>query len=223
MKKITLTGGLLTAAIIFGAGALSAQAYAQAANSPVIVAQIGINRPPISPPDVPKAKSAETPTSSNVVVKPGENLSMIGEAHATTPTRLFDANTQIKDPNFIYPGDTIRIPAANEQLPSRVVVPVAVQTSQRPAVAAARPGVGTIDGGVWDRLAQCESGGNWAINTGNGFYGGLQFTAATWHAVGGSGLPNQASKAEQIMRGQILQARSGWGQWPACAAKLGLL
>lgn len=76
---------------------------------------------------------------------------------------------------------------------------------------------------VWDRLAQCESGGNWAINTGNGYYGGLQFSASTWRAVGGTGLPHQHSREEQIKRGQILQARSGWGQWPHCASRLGLI
>lgn len=75
---------------------------------------------------------------------------------------------------------------------------------------------------VWDRLAQCESGGNWQINTGNGYYGGLQFHPQTWRSVGGTGLPHEASKAEQIRRAQILQARAGWGQWPACSRKLGL-
>lgn len=76
---------------------------------------------------------------------------------------------------------------------------------------------------VWDRLAQCESGGNWSINTGNGYYGGVQFSAATWRAMGGSGLPHQNSREEQIKRAKILQSRSGWGQWPGCAKKLGLL
>jgi hypothetical protein len=76
---------------------------------------------------------------------------------------------------------------------------------------------------IWDRLAQCESGGNWALNTGNGYYGGLQFSLATWRGVGGVGYPHQASRAEQINRGQILQARAGWGQWPHCARQLGLL
>ena len=76
---------------------------------------------------------------------------------------------------------------------------------------------------VWDRLAQCESGGNWAANTGNGYYGGIQFSASTWASVGGSGLPHQHSREEQIKRGQILQSRAGWGQWPHCAAQLGLL
>ena len=74
----------------------------------------------------------------------------------------------------------------------------------------------------FDRLAQCESGGRWNINTGNGYYGGLQFSAATWRSIGYGGLPHQASRETQIQAGQKLQARSGWGQWPACSRKLGL-
>lgn len=74
----------------------------------------------------------------------------------------------------------------------------------------------------WDRLAQCESGGNWSINTGNGYYGGLQFSLQSWQAVGGSGYPHQASKEEQINRASKLQAIQGWGAWPACSARLGL-
>jgi len=78
--------------------------------------------------------------------------------------------------------------------------------------------------GVWAALAQCESGGNPSIVSSNGLYHGLyQFTVSTWQAMGGSGLPSQAPAEEQTMRAQMLQARSGWGQWPACARKLGLL
>ncbi|RCK70787.1 DUF348 domain-containing protein [Desertihabitans brevis] len=76
--------------------------------------------------------------------------------------------------------------------------------------------------GVWDRLAKCESGGNWSINTGNGYYGGVQFSAQTWKAYGGKGLPHENSKAEQIRIAKKLQAAAGWGQWPHCSAKLGL-
>ncbi|HET9560395.1 MAG TPA: transglycosylase family protein, partial [Actinomycetota bacterium] len=79
------------------------------------------------------------------------------------------------------------------------------------------------DPATWDRLASCESGGNWSANSGNGYYGGLQFSLGTWQNVGGSGYPHQASKAEQIKRGKILQASAGWGQWPYCARQLGLL
>mgnify|MGYP005983762525 CR=1 FL=1 len=79
--------------------------------------------------------------------------------------------------------------------------------------------------GVWQKLAQCESGGNWGINTGNGYYGGLQFTASTWRAQGGTkyaALPHQATPAQQIEIATKLQQRAGWGQWPACTRKLGL-
>lgn len=88
--------------------------------------------------------------------------------------------------------------------------------------APAPTGAPSAGSSVWDRLAQCESSGNWQMNSGNGYYGGLQFHPQTWRSVGGSGLPHQASKAEQIHRAQILQARSGWGQWPACSRRLGL-
>lgn len=75
---------------------------------------------------------------------------------------------------------------------------------------------------AWDRLAQCESGGNWSINTGNGYYGGLQFSESSWRSVGGSGLPHQASKQEQIQRAYQLWQRQGWGAWPSCSQQLGL-
>lgn len=84
-------------------------------------------------------------------------------------------------------------------------------------------GAPAADDPVWVRLAQCESNGNWSNISGNGlYYGGLQFHPDTWRSVGGSGMPHQASRAEQIYRAQILQARSGWGQWPACSRRLGL-
>jgi uncharacterized protein YabE (DUF348 family) len=84
------------------------------------------------------------------------------------------------------------------------------------------PSSSVASGSVWDRLAKCESGGNWSINTGNGYYGGLQFSASTWRAYGGSGLPHQNSRGQQIAIAQKLQAAAGWGQWPACSRKLGL-
>lgn len=77
----------------------------------------------------------------------------------------------------------------------------------------------------WDRLAQCESGGNWAINTGNGYYGGLQFSASTWNAFGGqqyAPTANQATREQQIAVAEKVLAAQGWGAWPACSQKLGL-
>jgi hypothetical protein len=76
--------------------------------------------------------------------------------------------------------------------------------------------------GTWDRLAHCESGGNWRINSGNGYYGGLQFSASTWHAMGGEGMPHHASRAEQIAVAERTLDSQGWGAWPACSRKLGL-
>ncbi|MGW0044112.1 transglycosylase family protein [Rhodococcus sp. NPDC003348] len=72
----------------------------------------------------------------------------------------------------------------------------------------------------WDGVAQCESGGNWAINTGNGYYGGLQFSQSTWAANGGSGSPHTASKAEQIRVAENVLATQGAGAWPHCGQYL---
>jgi uncharacterized protein YabE (DUF348 family) len=78
-------------------------------------------------------------------------------------------------------------------------------------------------GTVWDQLAQCESGGNWAINTGNGYYGGLQFNLQTWRSYGGSGYPHENSREAQIAVAERLRdANGGYGAWPACSAELGL-
>lgn len=78
------------------------------------------------------------------------------------------------------------------------------------------------DGSTWDALAQCESGGNWATNTGNGYSGGLQFSAGTWAAHGGTGAPADASREQQIAVAEKVQASQGWGAWPSCASQLGL-
>lgn len=76
---------------------------------------------------------------------------------------------------------------------------------------------------VWNKLAQCESGGDWSINTGNGYYGGLQFSIETWRAMGGSGYPHENSKEEQVrIATKLRDARGGYGSWPSCSKKLGL-
>ena len=84
----------------------------------------------------------------------------------------------------------------------------------------------TYDGDtLWDALAKCESGGNWAINTGNGYYGGLQFSIATWEGYGGSAYaayPHEATREEQIAVAERLRAARGYQPWPSCRAKLGL-
>ena len=77
----------------------------------------------------------------------------------------------------------------------------------------------------WDRLAQCEAGGNWGINTGNGFQGGLQFSPSTWNSHGGqqyAATANQASREEQIAVAEKVLASQGWNAWPSCSSSLGL-
>jgi len=73
----------------------------------------------------------------------------------------------------------------------------------------------------WHQLAECESTGIWSLNTGNGYYGGIQFSLGSWQGVGGSGLPSDASVAEQIQRGRMLWEQGGWAHWPACTASFG--
>ena len=98
-----------------------------------------------------------------------------------------------------------------------------VPTPAPPRAAAPASPAGT--GSVWDDLAQCESGGNWAINTGNGYYGGLQFSHGTWHGYGGGEFaeyPHEATREEQIIVAERLRAARGYAPWPACRAELGL-
>ncbi|MFJ2774212.1 transglycosylase family protein [Streptomyces sp. NPDC087300] len=92
------------------------------------------------------------------------------------------------------------------------------------ALLAATGQAGAADSGVWDRIARCESGGNWQTNTGNGYYGGLQFSAGTWRAYGGgayASTADRASKAQQIAVAAKVQRAQGWGAWPTCAARAG--
>ncbi len=81
-------------------------------------------------------------------------------------------------------------------------------------------GTANADSGVnWDAVAACESGGNWAINTGNGYYGGLQFTMGTWRSNGGSGSPHHASREEQIRVANNVLKSQGIGAWPSCGRR----
>jgi hypothetical protein len=121
--------------------------------------------------------------------------------------------------------------------PPAPLPPMAPPTTDAPALAASatpsttpttrpkpkpQPAFSATAGGVWAALRQCESGGNYQENTGNGFYGAYQFTQSTWAGLGYPGRPDQEPPAMQDQAAQRLQARSGWGQWPACSRKLGL-
>jgi hypothetical protein len=110
--------------------------------------------------------------------------------------------------------------------PAAAAAPSTQAPATAPSAAQASASVAPADTGTpvstWDKVAQCESGGNWATSTGNGFHGGLQFTASTWRSFGGSGMPHQASRTEQIAVAERVLAAQGWKAWPACSHKLGL-
>jgi len=179
-----------------------------------------------------------------VTVQPGDYLTKIAKRHDTTALRLFYANEQIKDPDLIYPNQKLRVPTADAQLKPRPVPTnqqIATPTKQESTAAAAPAATPApvrrastrsssasaptvASGSVWDRVAACESGGNWHINTGNGFYGGLQFTASTWLAYGGGAYAPRADLAtrdQQIAIAQKVLAGQGWNAWPVCSYKAG--
>ncbi|MFD3530073.1 transglycosylase family protein [Streptomyces sp. NPDC058664] len=110
--------------------------------------------------------------------------------------------------------------------PSKATQVVALVGVTGVAVAAPLMTAGTASAATaseWDRVAQCESGGNWSINTGNGYYGGLQFSASTWAAYGGTAYAstaNQASKSQQIAIAEKVLAGQGKGAWPSCGVGL---
>ncbi len=124
-----------------------------------------------------------------------------------------------------------RLRFENGELVTRKALRSTVLTSPRDAVVrvgtkeeAPAPTANFASGStVWDQLAQCESGGNWAINTGNGYYGGLQFNLSTWQAYGGTGYPHENSREEQIaVATRLRDANGGYGAWPHCSQQLGL-
>lgn len=160
--------------------------------------------------------------AGTVQVQTNDTLSAIAEAHGTTYQRLFDANANIANPNVIHTGDMVRIPSDDEQIPGRALPNTAPTPTPAPAQVSSAPASAVANGDVWDKLAQCESGGNWHSNTGNGYSGGLQFSQGTWNANGGSGNPADASREQQIAVAERIRAARGFSAWPACSAKLGL-
>lgn len=216
MRLIALSTAALLSASVFGASSQVAQAAPQ--------------------------KETKQASAQMVTIKPGDSLSKIAKTEDSTSERLFYANKDIENPDLIFPGDELRVPTKDEELEAR---PMSQPVAAEPAAAPTQPvapapapqpatpvrsaprtapvqAAPVASGSVWDQLAACESGGNWSINTGNGYYGGIQFSLSSWQAVGGSGLPSDASREEQIQRGEALKAIQGWGAWPACTAKLGL-
>jgi uncharacterized protein YabE (DUF348 family) len=166
-------------------------------------------------------------------VAPDEKLRVVRiEKVQKTETVKIKHDTEIKEDPEALAGETevvtpgkngenreqVTLVYADGKLRDRVVV--ASDPVSKPVTEVVSRGTSrTPPDSVWDKIAQCESGGNWKINSGNGYYGGLQFSAATWKSVGGPGLPHENSREVQIKYAKILQARSGWGQWGCAGAR----
>jgi LysM repeat protein len=181
---------------------------------------------------------------ASYTVRPGDSLSAIA-AHeygsgADWPAVWWANRHQVANPNVIAVGQRLRLPASG-QVPSWMAraamaaipahaaapaVPVSAQPADPPApvqaaAPAAAPAASSSGGADWGAIAACESGGNWSTNTGNGFYGGLQFTEQTWLGYGGgqyASSANLATEAQQIAVAQRVLAAQGIGAWPVCGA-----
>jgi Spy/CpxP family protein refolding chaperone len=115
----------------------------------------------------------------------------------------------------VFRKHTPRTPSRRRTAAVLAAAPVAVAA----AALIGAPAANAAPAVDWDAVAQCESSGNWAADTGNGFFGGLQFTQSTWQAFGGSGSPQGASRDEQIAVANNVLAGQGIGAWPVCGSQ----
>ncbi|GAS88835.1 resuscitation-promoting factor [Mycolicibacterium brisbanense] len=151
-------------------------------------------------------------------------------------------NKRIEDPSMNMSRQVVEDPGApgTQDVTFAVAKVNGVETGRLPVanvvITPARDGVVRVgakpgtevppvaNGSTWDALASCEAGGNWAINTGNGFYGGVQFDQNTWERQGGlryAARADLATREEQIAIATVTQARQGWGAWPVCSGRIG--
>jgi LysM repeat protein len=219
------------AAVVLGVLSVSngtANAASSAPTTPVVSApavQLVAQSAPVPASTVRVAPAA--PAAATYTVKSGDVMGRIAKAHGVSLKSLKDANPQVKDPNRIFPGNVLNLPNGADQSNERSGGPQPqVDSSSGLTASGGSNGVSVADH-HWDRLAKCESGGDglWRANTGNSFYGGLQFTRSTWKAFGGHEFaPNahQASREEQIAVAERTVDAQGWKAWPACTKKLGM-
>ncbi|WP_018178534.1 resuscitation-promoting factor [Jongsikchunia kroppenstedtii] len=147
----------------------------------------------------------------------------------TNDPNMINGRTKVTDPgkpgeqNATYEITTINGKQTEKKLVNAVVLSPAVPAH---VTVGTKPGAPFVPAGsVWDQLASCESTGNWAINSGNGFYGGIQFDQNTWDRWGGQEYaprPDLATREEQIAIATKTLAAQGWGAWPSCSSRLGL-
>jgi len=161
--------------------------------------------------------ASPAPAPKTHTVQSGDSLSIIAtEENLDSWRPMWDANPVVTDPNLIYAGEQLVVPdgpTTPRPLPEGVEVqPVGAISSAPRSATTANYAEGAP--GLLARIRQRESGGNYADNTGNGYYGAYQFSLGTWRGVGGSGLPSDASPAEQDMRAQMLYNERGCSPWP---------
>ncbi|HEY2004658.1 MAG TPA: transglycosylase family protein [Candidatus Saccharimonadia bacterium] len=166
------------------------------------------------------------PSPKTYVVQQGDSLSTIAQGQQLESWRpLWNANPDIQNPDLIYANQKLAVPSGTTAdrplpadmtaLPPRTYAPQGGQIEPaHNTVSSAPANYAGGASGLLERIRMRESGGNYAANTGNGFYGAYQFTLDTWQGVGGSGLPSNASPAEQDMRAQMLLNERGCSPWP---------
>ncbi len=159
------------------------------------------------------ANTASGPPPTN---SPGVVVTPVNPTSDTVETTVQTAAPTSKAP--AKRRTTTTAPPKKKELAVTTTTP----TAAAPSEASDAGSTGAIPESAWAGLRKCESGGNYRANTGNGYYGAYQFAAGTWRRLGYSGLPHEASPATQDEAARRLQAKSGWGQWPACTRKLGL-
>ncbi len=173
-------------------------------------------------------------------IRPGDTLSQIAAraygSAADWPAIWWANRRQVPDPDLIPAGQRLALPGSHQVPPWLARSALAATASARPAPAApaaataapaapaqaSSPAPASSGGANWSAIAACESGGNWAASTGNGFYGGLQFTEQTWLGYGGgryASSANLATPAQQIAVAQGVLAGQGIGAWPVCGAR----
>ncbi len=169
-------------------------------------------------------------------VRPGDTLSDIARhqyGHASDWPAVWWANRhQVPNPSMITAGQRLRLPSQHQVRPWLAKAAHAASPAPAPAGAApaaapasssttASPSALPSGSANWAAIAACESGGNWSADTGNGFYGGLQFTQGTWDAYGGgqyASSANEASASQQVAVAERVLAGQGIGAWPVCGA-----
>jgi hypothetical protein len=195
------------------AGAAGLQAGRQTGSAGATAAQVG-SRLVI---DNLSASAAGRSGSSRLEAGGGLTIAL-ASLHLPAPARPADPHPS---PRATTPVSAVPVAAPATTVPTPAPVPVPVPAPATPAPTAPGGPLGP-SAAIWAELRQCESGDNYAINTGNGYYGAYQFSASTWAGLGYPGLPNQAPPAVQDQAAERLEAMRGWEPWPGCSAKLGL-